>query len=176
MKWSYVCFFLLCFLPVRLLAEGWSETDSTARPSVAERKDTIRLRPEIRKAIEEGTFLRMGPPRELREPEAKPSLPISKDFSEYFHSEDTVRHQKRRLVDLPPGVTMLYGNDKIRLPDKPLFRYYAGEVEELKQLTPGGLVTFSAEDLLEQIFWKSARAKRRNKKKANAWRYYNEIP
>lgn len=174
MKRSYVCFCWMCFLPVCLFAEGWAEADSSARPRATEGKDTLRLRPEYQKAIEEGTFLRLDGSPQLREPET--SYPLAKDFGEYFLPEDTVRHRKRKLTDLPPAVTMLYGNELMRQPDKPLFRYEAGEVEELKALTPAGIYTFSAEDLLEQIFWKSARAKKRNKKKANAWRYYNEIP
>lgn len=174
MKRSYVCFFWICFLPVSLFAEGWAEADSSARPRATEGKDSLRLRPEYRKAIEEGTFLRFDGARKLQEPESV--LPITKDFSEYFQPEDTVRRGKKKLTELPPAVVMLIGSDRIRLPDKPLFRLEAGQVEELKALTPGGIYTFSAEDLLEQIFWKSARAKRRNQKKANAWRYYNEIP
>ncbi|MDR1161443.1 MAG: DUF4858 domain-containing protein [Tannerellaceae bacterium] len=45
----------------------------------------------------------------------------------------------------------------------------------------GGVVlgirlTFSLDDILTGIFSKTERAKRRNKKKANAWKYYNNYP
>ena len=37
-------------------------------------------------------------------------------------------------------------------------------------------VYFDAEDLLETIFWKSARDKKRNRKRENTWKYYNDYP
>lgn len=38
------------------------------------------------------------------------------------------------------------------------------------------LIIFSAEDVLEKIFWKSARYKARNRKRENTWKYYNDMP
>ncbi len=35
---------------------------------------------------------------------------------------------------------------------------------------------FSMEELLEKIFWKSARNKARNRKRENTWKYYNDMP
>lgn len=37
-------------------------------------------------------------------------------------------------------------------------------------------IEFSAEELLEMIFWKSARNKIRNRKRENTWKYYNDYP
>lgn len=37
-------------------------------------------------------------------------------------------------------------------------------------------IEFSAEELLEKIFWKSARHKARNRKRENTWKYYNDYP
>lgn len=37
-------------------------------------------------------------------------------------------------------------------------------------------LTFSLDDILMGIFSKTERARRRNKKKANAWKYYNDYP
>lgn len=38
------------------------------------------------------------------------------------------------------------------------------------------VIIFSAEDVLEKIFWKSARYKARNRKRENTWKYYNDMP
>lgn len=43
-------------------------------------------------------------------------------------------------------------------------------------LSPGITFFFSAEDILRTIFWPSHRAKKRNKKYANAWKHYNMQP
>jgi hypothetical protein len=40
----------------------------------------------------------------------------------------------------------------------------------------GARITFSLNDILMGIFSKTERAKRRNKKKANAWKHYNNYP
>jgi hypothetical protein len=53
--------------------------------------------------------------------------------------------------------------------------FYSTDPLNPRQTIPGGIglgVSFSAEDLLRSIFWKSERAKKRNRKHANAWKSY----
>jgi hypothetical protein len=52
------------------------------------------------------------------------------------------------------------------------FHISSEEREYLKSLLPGA-ATFNAESILRHLFWKSHRAKVRNKKKATVWKSYN---
>lgn len=174
MKLSHLFLFWVCFNPGWLSAENRTAVDSVRSNPPAERKDTIRIRPEYQKAIEDGTFLHLEGMDRMRMDQQ--AIPLAKDFSEYLRIDDTVRHVRRKLIDLPPAVTMLYGGMLQSSEKVATFRYSEREKQQLRDLTPGGLVTFSLEDIMQQIFWKSARAKKHNKKHATAWRYYNDLP
>ena len=61
------------------------------------------------------------------------------------------------------------------LPEKEIRAFKVSNKSEELRATPAGF-SFSAEDLLQSIFSKTARAKKRNLKKANAWKTYNSLP
>ncbi|MCD7936466.1 MAG: hypothetical protein LUG98_06365 [Tannerellaceae bacterium] len=123
-----------------------------------------------------------------------PDLPVSKDFSEYLLMDSTVRILN--IDQLPPSVIMKMGLEKVYIEEKlKSFTIYEAQKEELIKLYnsslhagvyavfpnqgqviisgPGVGSRFSAEDILRRIFWKSERARLRNHKQANAWKFYN---
>lgn len=167
--------------------------------------DTLRIRPEVLKAIREGTFLNLDQPRKKLQ-EADPSLPITKDFSEYIQPDElpSVTNQ----AQIPPSVFLLkqirrkesrlkiqeqaFHIDKRQLKPKGILiphtnlRVETGAANlfspEVKDGQRHGTIhatvsgTFSLDELLQLIFWQSARDKKRNKKRENTWKYYNDYP
>ena len=160
----------------------WTEQDSLWLRDVLSGKKKIRLNEATRRAIESGTLIVPEGSREA--PELTPELrsygsylEITEDFSGVGLPDSLVR---RPLYKLPPAVLAIYGMHAAWQPE-PEFRscklYTVFPVE--RGLSGGGagiIFVFSVEDVLEQIFWKSARAKKHNAKHATAWRYYNSIP
>lgn len=134
-------------------------------------QDTLRIHPEVMKAIQEGTFLNLTPHRQAPVGVHSP-LSITKDFSEYIQLEDTFRYIHPR--SLPPSVFML---QQIAQKESQLkVNYEAFRVAPSVRVGAETGLSFSMEDILQLIFWKSARDKRHNRKHANAWRYYNRYP
>lgn len=160
----------------------WTQQDSVWLRDVLSGKKKVRLNDATRRAIEAGTLI---VPEGAREAPALPAEPrsygpyleITEDFSGSGLPDTLYR---RPLRDLPPAVLAIYGMHAARQPEiefrscKLYTVFPAGG-----GLSSGGvgvILVFSAEDVLRQIFWKSARAKRHNAKHATAWRYYHSIP
>ena len=180
---------IVSILPMMAHAQ-WTEQDSLRLQEFLSGKEEIRLNPEFQKAIESGTFLRPDQPgtHMLSSPS---ELPITKDFSEYVQL-DTLR----RLTNYDSITPVLFMLLNFRLPKNQdwkefkvgkvpmaanvkLTNIYSDVVKD-GQRRGGVLATirvyFDAEDLLETIFWKSARDKKRNRKRENTWKYYNDYP
>ena len=134
-------------------------------------QDTLRIHPEVLKSIQEGTFLNLTPHRQAPVGVHTP-LSITKDFSEYIQLEDTFRRINPH--SLPPSVFMLHQIAKKESELK--VNYEAFRVASSVKIDAATSLGFSMEDVLQQIFWKSARDKRHNRKHANAWKYYNSYP
>ncbi len=131
-------------------------------------QDTLRIHPEVMKAIQEGTFLNFTPHRQAPVGVHSP-LSITKDFSEYIQLEDTF--QRINPQSLPPSVFML--QQIARKESELKVNYEAFRVAPSAEIGPATGCCFSMDDVLQFVFWKSARAKRHNRKHANAWKYYN---
>lgn len=199
--WRYWLIFLFIILSVVVLfAQQTSRVDSIWVSEMMAGKDTLRLKPEYLKAIEEGTLLNLGRPLELRSSE----LPLLKDFSEYIRP-DTFR-RILSFDSIPRGVFLLYPvnpigtaireaayrshkslvvRDQLRLGNSPVYgragtqNLFLPEVKDGQRRGSVGAtftVEFSAEHMLRSIFWKSERDKKRNRKRDFTRKHYNSYP
>lgn len=199
--WRYWLIFLCIILSVVVLfAQQTSRVDSIWVSEMMAGKDTLRLKPEYLKAIEEGTLLNLGRPLELGSSE----LPLLKDFSEYIRP-DTFR-RILSFDSIPRGVFLLYPvnpigtaireaayrshkslvvRDQLRLGNSPVYgragtqNLFLPEVKDGQRRGSVGAtftVEFSAEHMLRSIFWKSERDKKRNRKRDFTRKHYNSYP
>lgn len=199
--WRYWLIFLFIILSVVVLfAQQTSRVDSIWVSEMMAGKDTLRLKPEYLKAIEEGTLLNLGRPLELGSSE----LPLLKDFSEYIRP-DTFR-RILSFDSIPRGVFLLYPvnpigtaireaayrshkslvvRDQLRLGNSPVYgragtqNLFLPEVKDGQRRGSVGAtftVEFSAEHMLRSIFWKSERDKKRNRKRDFTRKHYNSYP
>lgn len=199
--WRYWLIFLFIILSVVVLfAQQTSQVDSIWVSEMMAGKDTLRLKPEYLKAIEEGTLLNLGRPLELGSSE----LPLLKDFSEYIRP-DTFR-RILSFDSIPRGVFLLYPvnpigtaireaayrshkslvvRDQLRLGNSPVYgragtqNLFLPEVKDGQRRGSVGAtftVEFSAEHMLRSIFWKSERDKKRNRKRDFTRKHYNSYP
>ncbi len=160
---------LLLFTPfiVQIQAQ-WTERDSLWLQDILSGEEPIRLNPEIMRAIESGTFLGIDLPSPgfILSPS---ELPLMRYFPGIAPPDSTM--QEIDYSNMPPSVFMRYG-PKATLPvELGSFFISDAEREYLHMITPGGL-KFCAECFMRYIFWKSERAKVRNRRNANAWRNY----
>jgi len=137
----------------------------------ANHRDSIYLSPEFQKAIESGVFIQPEfPNHDLNT--STYELPLLMDFSEFIQLDTVYKLDYRHL---PIGVFKLYEPIYELSPEFRSFYLYDHNIEEFKRVYPGGM-KFNAESILRYVFWKSERAKVRNRKRANAWKYYNNYP
>lgn len=172
---------LFCLVCYAQRDSVWTEQDSLWLRDVLSGKIKVRLNDEVRRSIEAGTWIR--PEGSFPEPATEP-LPAAREWliTEDF-SGAALRDSARRLPveSMATCVLTLYGMKAIGKPpvcDFRSFRIYSVGASGGPSGSGGAgvIFVFSAEDLLERIFWKSARAKRHNARHANAWRYYHTIP
>lgn len=193
----------VCLFPAVAFAQ-WTEADSLRLQDILSGKEKVRLNPEFQRAIENGTFLSPDCPSDkmLSSPL---ELPLAVDFSEYIQSDtfrlqapcDSVTAEVYWLLHLKSPASLkvhkqaytssnpLIRKQEIRFGKLPVYgKMSTGNLflDNVKdgQHRGGIMVTmrveFSLEDVLETIFWKSARAKKRNRKRENTWKYYNDYP
>jgi hypothetical protein len=75
---------------------------------------------------------------------------------------------------MPKAVFILYINKlSSQMPEEPKVQFPLVDVEKLRGLGPPGS-GFSIADQIELLFSETARAKKHNKKHANAWKTYNQ--
>lgn len=201
---KYIVYTLFVCLFPKIAYAQWTEADSLHLQDLLSGREKIRLNPEFQRSIENGTFLSTDRPTEpmISSPL---QLPITSDFSEYiqcdtfrlkvnsdsitpaayllqnFKSPASLSVRKQAYTSANP----LIRNGEIRFGKLPVYgKITTGNLflEDVKdgQHRGGFLATirinFSAEDILETIFWKSARAKKRNRKRENTWKFYNDYP
>ncbi|MCD7937804.1 MAG: hypothetical protein LUG98_13175 [Tannerellaceae bacterium] len=191
---------VFCF--IHAATGQWTERDSIWLQQVLSGEEELRLSPETEETIRAGTFLNSGMPQTplLAAP---PVLPISKDFSDVILS-DTIRDPLDILslppavfkwyvqqIDSVPEINRnaytplhpLVPKEWVDIPGAPvqlktgagnLFLPEVRDGQSRGSLNLNTRTTFSAEELLRTIFWKSERAKRRNRKHATAWKNYNQ--
>ena len=181
-------FLLIVFILPTMAHAQWTEQDSLRLQEFLSGKEEIRLNPEFQKAIESGTFLRpdqpgthmlSSPSRLTNYDSITPVLFMLLNFKSPSRSlaiqkqAHTIRLPKNQdWKEFKVGKVPMAANVK-------LTNIYSDVVKD-GQRRGGVLATirvyFDAEDLLETIFWKSARDKKRNRKRENTWKYYNDYP
>ncbi len=199
----FVFLWALFALPLGLRAQ-WTERDSSRLRDTLSGKETIRLNPEFQKAIENGTFLPVEPTgTPMRSSSGE--LPITMDFSEYIRPDTLLSITRDSLSPVAYEFLRLKPPSRYAVPERAyeveipknrewkefrignvrlaaslrLGNIYSEEVKDGQRR--GGVVFtvkayFSVEELLEAIFWKSARDKKRNRERENTWKYYNDYP
>ncbi len=165
---------LCCIHNTSLLYAQWTEKDSLWLQDVLSGKEQIKLNPEVLKEIEEGTLINMDIISPKEQMKSTPSeMPLAKDFTE-FVKPGNAEHMPDDPWAIPPAVFMRYGMDIPLLEDK--FSKAAISIPQsirANAARPSGL---SFNDLLQNFFDPSFRAKQRNRKNANAWKNYNKYP
>ncbi|MCC8133386.1 MAG: hypothetical protein LIP04_07255 [Tannerellaceae bacterium] len=171
----------------------WSEKDSVWLKGVLSGKEEIRLRPEVLKAIEAGTLINHDENmNQLLS--APPVLPVTRDFSgagqvmdtDSLPDYQTVPPSVYQLHQLRQADALKTDRNAFRINSSPLEKteFQLGHspvtvaakaenlfLEEVRDGQRRGSVNavvksrFSMEDVLQDIFSKSERAKRRNKKR-----------
>lgn len=111
-------------------SQQWTAQDSLWLKRVLAGEDSVRLDPEVKRAIEQQTLINEGTP--VGQPQLAPrqELPISKDFSEYIRTDDNPR-RKIPLNQLPPNVFWHHNPPFKRLP-----AVYESIQEELRRNPP----------------------------------------
>lgn len=178
-------------LPVHIYGQNWREKDSVWLSGILSGKDTVRINPEFQKAIREGTFLRLEDEPGQQILDAPAELPLLKDFSEYLQADTDSVYKERDYKSISPRVytvtpPALIDKKEIEVGKLPVTvaaggrNLYSSDVvkDGQKRGTVGGSIKFyfSLNDMLEWVFSKKERNKRRNRKRDNTWRYYNSMP
>ena len=88
-----------------LQAQEWSKEDSIKLSKLLSGKDSIKLNPEFQRAIIEGTFINTNPIGKFKE--ATPSIPFTKDFSEYIKLDPSVLNETIGKFDKIPSQAAL---------------------------------------------------------------------
>lgn len=182
----------------------WTPEDSVRLQHILSGKEEIRLNPEFQRAIENGTFISTDKPSDKMK-SAPLELPITSDFSEYIQADtfrlkvncDSITPAVYFLQNFkrPPSLGVpkqaytstnpLIRKAELKLGKLPVYaKVSAGNLflNEVKDGQSRGSINvtirveFSMEDILEHIFWKSDRDKKRNRKRENTWKYYNDYP
>jgi len=195
-------FIIILLLQTNTALAQWSKEDSVWLQNILSGKVKLELTPEAQKAIEEGSLIITDQPTNpsLSAPSV---LPIERSFSNIKpEGEDAPIN----LSKIPPSVFMQLNIDTTAVWESLVIINYHTPPIEMKiiplgngrfyiassadrpsyhmvrdgmrpdMVSAGVGASFSAEDLLRYFFWPSERAKRRNRKHANAWKGYYGIP
>jgi hypothetical protein len=173
MEKRFILLLFICVHQTGSLYAQWSKEDSVWLDKVLSGKETIKLNPDVLKAIESGTLLNtdiITPSEQMKT--APGRIPINKDFTEYL-SPGKIRKdmEEARDVDpfsMPPAVFMHYGPGIFLQKDKFNAFVIPNRIKE-NAARPSG---HSFDDALRSIFSPSFRARERNRKNANAWKTY----
>lgn len=204
-KMRLVLLLLVSILPVMARAQ-WTEQDSLRLRELLSGEEEIRLNPEFREAIESGTFLRPEQPGTsmLSSPSELPITKDFSEYIQLDTLRELINYdsitpvvfmllnfkapsraldvrRQTHTVNVPKNRDWKeFKVGKIRMAANVRLANVYSDVVKDGQRRGGALATvkvyFSMEDLLETIFWKSARDKKRNKKRENTWKYYNDYP
>ena len=153
---------------MQVRAQQWTVRDSLWLQRVLSGQDTVRLDPDVKRAIERGELINAEP---VGTPQLAPKVdpPITKDFSEYIGTDQNP-HRKVPLNKLPPQV-FWHHNPRF----KGLPPVYESIQEELKRNPPTGPAAMASFDAAEATS-KKARTHKKNAKRSSTWRNYNNLP
>lgn len=178
MKRSLLIGIILCLVGITSSYAQWTRQDSVRVRDLLNGHNSILLNLETQPSFIGDTALSNGRIRYRMRLLPTPLLPeIIKEIP-LLSLPDTIT--QINLQRLPPSVLALYAmeaswQEVYEFKSCKLYEVYYPE-PAVRSGGVGVVVTFSAEDLLRYIFWKSARAKKHNAKHATAWKYYNTIP
>lgn len=170
-KLSLLCF-LICLNGTESLFAQWTKKDSLWLQDVLSGKEKLQLNPETMKAIESGTFINQDKPASqmLMAPATSPAANL-KDFSEYITRIDTGPYVPD-YRKVPPSVFMKYGPGYV---EEPLvFQMMRKQIREEFPRALSSNISFG--DMLNRAFIPRERAKRRNAKRSDTWKLYNDLP
>ena len=154
---------------VRIWAQQtWTAKDSLWLQRVLAGQDTVRLDPEVKRAIERGELINAEP---VGTPQMAPHAdpPITKDFSEYIGTDQNP-HRKVPLNKLPPQVFWHHNPRFKGLP--PVYESIQEELKRNPPTAPASMATFDAAEATS----KKARIHKKNAKRSSTWRNYNNLP
>jgi hypothetical protein len=134
----------------KILHAQWTPEDSVWLRDILSGRKELHLRLDAKEAIDSFRGLRSF---------------ISKDFSEYLKPAEEEKDSFPFFV--PASVFLMQGLDE-EFPIDRISKVAFPQIKE-KAVHPSGL---SFDDALRQLFIPSERAKARNRRKANAWKYY----
>lgn len=161
--------FLICLNSTDYAFAQWTKKDSVWLQNILSGKEKLQLNPETMKAIQSGSLINPDKPANSMIL-STPSL-IIKDFSSFIQPVDT----GKKLPDyrkMPPSVFMKYGPTYVDEPRS--FKIMRSIIKEEYPRSLSSGISFG--DILDQAFLPSARAKRRNAKRAGTWQNYNNLP
>lgn len=150
-------------------AQVWTKKDSLWLQRVKRGEEKIQLNEQTKLAIKNGNFFNTEPIGKQKISKST-LLPIQDNFSEYIHPE--FKRTLKSYKDVPSAVFL-----RRDLETKPLSKseIRAFEIteklkEEMKSYQKGK-GSFSADDILKHIFMPSERRKKKNRKRAAAFKY-----
>lgn len=154
----------------------WTPSDSIWLKNVLSGKDSLRLNPEIKRAISEGNFI-ITERKQVSILQPSPNkIPLQVDFSELLKPEPNEEKVQKDLKNLPPQVFWLYSFE----PPKAKNQISTKMLDFMKDLknTPKikTLYTGDFNDILSTIFSSNYRQLKNNKKNAVAYKTYNDLP
>ncbi len=162
--------FLIYISTIQLThAQIWTKKDSLWLQRVKSGEEQIQLNEQTKQAIKNGSFLNTDPIG--RQKISKSTLlPIQDDFSEYIHPE--FKRPLKSYKDVPPAVFL-----RMDLETKPLMKSeirafeISENVRKEMEAYQKGKISFSVDDVLKHIFMPSERRKKKNRKRAAAFKY-----
>lgn len=169
---------LFCILGILASKAQLSKRDSIRLKQLLEGDEEIKLNPEAVKNIQFNFARDINEMRKPKMSEEKPWMEFNKSLPKNFN--DTVQWRKSKYIRLLPYTIFTQlgedpVNDKIIKTHKDTLRIKL-KFDYLKKYIPQHqpVVSFDAEKLLYENLTKRGRAIRRNRKRAKAWKIYND--
>ena len=160
---------LFCCLNIHWASAQWTREDSVWLENVLEGKDTLRLDPEVQRAIENGTFLHPETPLENSFRTAPVRVPLIKDFSEYI-LPDTVFRSNLFIRNIL-ATEFFWRRHLPMAPPLPVLQSIRREFK-YKPCTAPSAIRFDFGALTSR----KAFIHRRNARRDSTWRNYNNLP
>lgn len=160
---------LICFNSIDYaFSQDWTRKDSIWLQNILSGKEKLQLNPDAMRAIKSGDLINNDNPAShmrMATPDAK--LPISKDFSEYIHSDTT--SSRMALKDLPTQVFWQYSPKEGKM--VPVYKSMLDEFKRNPAQGPG-VTTFDMASMTSRKTY----VHNRNAKRDGTWKNYNNLP
>lgn len=150
-------------------AQIWTKKDSLWLQRVKRGEEKIQLNEQAKQAIKNGRFLNTDPIGKQKISKST-LLPIQDDFSEYIHPK--IKRPLKSYKDVPPAIFLRMDFETKSLAKSKIRAFEISEKlkDEMKSYQKGK-ISFSADDILKHIFMPSERRKKKNRKRAAAFKY-----